>query len=59
MSKPKKKYDVVINTVAHSVFSKMSENDVNKFFSKPSFLLDIKNVWKNKKLPKYVKRWEL
>ena len=59
MSKPKKKYDVVINAVAHSVFSKMSENDVNKFFSKPSFLLDIKNVWKNKKLPKYVKRWEL
>ncbi len=56
---PKSKYDCVIVTVAHNDFLKMSKLNFISLFSKPSLLIDIKNIWLRKNLPSYVLRWSL
>ena len=56
---PKNKYDCVIITVAHEEFEIKNSEYFLKFFKKPSLLVDIKNVWTKKELPKHIKRWSL
>ncbi|MDC3024318.1 nucleotide sugar dehydrogenase [Alphaproteobacteria bacterium] len=56
---PKKKYDCIILTVGHNEFSKMSSDKIINLFANPGLLIDIKNIWKIKKLPNFINRWSL
>ena len=56
---PKKKYDCIILTVGHNEFLKMSSDKIINLFANPGFLIDIKNIWKIKKLPNFIYRWSL
>ncbi len=56
---PNKKYTCVIITVGHKEFLKMSSKKIISLFAKPSLLIDIKNIWNEKKFPDYVSKWSL
>ena len=54
---PKKKYDCIIVAVGHKEFLKMPAKKIISFFSKPSLLIDVKNIWEKKDLPNYISKW--
>ncbi len=56
---PKNEYQCIIITVAHKEFLKMPFKKIINLFANPSLLIDIKNVWTSKKLPKYISKWSL
>ena len=56
---PNKKYTCVIITVGHKEFLKMSSKKIISLFAKQSLLIDIKNIWNEKKLPDYISKWSL
>ena len=54
-----KKYHCVIVTVAHTEFKKFTLVKITRLFSRPCFLVDIKNIWDKYKLPSYISKWSL
>ena len=46
-------------TVGHKEFIKMSSKKITSFFLKPSLLIDVKNIWDEKKLPSFISKWSL
>ena len=45
--------------VGHVEFFKMSSKKIISLFTKPSLLIDVKNIWSKKKLPDYISKWSL
>ena len=44
----KKKFDYIIFTVEHDVFKKLDKETINKITKKNGFVIDLKNIFKNK-----------